>query len=111
MSLQTKETVGHVHTDQPVAILELKSGAGHCGAKEKVGRQHECLSCMVVFRCLEDDLPYQTQHRLVIIVKYELYGHYSLDTPKRHCRCNHTHVPLCRLFCANHATSTALTHV
>jgi len=28
--------------------------------------------------------------------------------PKRHCRCNHTRVLLCRIFCANHATSTAV---
>jgi len=36
------------------------------------------------------------------------YRYYSLETPKRHCRCNHTHVLLRRLFRANHATSTAL---
>jgi len=33
---------------------------------------------------------------------------YSVDKPTRHCRCNHTRVLLCRIFCANHATSTAL---
>jgi len=34
--------------------------------------------------------------------------YYSLETPKRHCRCNHTRVLLCRKFCAIRATSTAL---
>jgi len=47
------------------------------------------------------------QHRLVNITKYEL-RYYSLETPKCHCRCNHTRVLLCRKLCANHATSTAL---
>jgi len=36
------------------------------------------------------------------------YRFHSLETPKRYCRCNHTCVLLCRIFCANHATSTAL---
>jgi len=45
----------------------------------------------------------------VNIVEYELaLSYYSLETLKRHCRCNHTLVLLCRIFCANHATSTAL---
>jgi len=33
---------------------------------------------------------------------------YSPETPKHPCRCNHTRVLLCLIFCANHATSTAL---
>jgi len=33
---------------------------------------------------------------------------YSLETSKRHYRCNPTRVLLCRIFCANHATSTVL---
>jgi len=33
---------------------------------------------------------------------------YSLESPKRHCRCNHTRVLLCRIFSANYATSAAL---
>jgi len=45
----------------------------------------------------------------VNIVENELApGYYSLETLKRHCRCNHTRVLLCRIFCASHATSTAL---
>jgi len=27
---------------------------GHSGAKEKVGGQHKCLPCLVIFRCDED---------------------------------------------------------
>jgi len=42
----------------------------------------------------------------VDIIKYELTLLFT--TPKRHCRCNHTRVLLCRKFCFNHATSTAL---
>jgi len=44
----------------------------------------------------------------VNIVKYELALKYSLETRKRHCRCNHKRVLLCRIFCAKHATSAAL---
>jgi len=40
------------------------------------------------------------------IIKYELTLLFT--TPKRHCRCNHTRVLLCRKFCVDHATSTAL---
>ena len=29
------------------------------------------------------------------------WRYYSLETPKCHCRCNHTRVLLCRKFCAN----------
>ena len=36
------------------------------------------------------------------------YHCYSPKTLKRHCRCNHTLVLLCRIFCANYATSTAI---
>jgi len=36
------------------------------------------------------------------------YRLHSLETPKRYCRYNHTRVLLCRIFCANYATSTAL---
>ena len=36
------------------------------------------------------------------------YHYYSPEALKRHCRCNHTRVLLCRIFCANHATSTAI---
>jgi len=36
------------------------------------------------------------------------YRYYPLETPKRHCRCNYTHVLLCRIFCAIHATSAAM---
>jgi len=36
------------------------------------------------------------------------WRYYSLETPVRHCRCNHTRVLLCRKFYANHATSTAM---
>ena len=32
----------------------MKKLGGHYGAKEKVGGQHKCLSCMVIFRCTED---------------------------------------------------------
>jgi len=35
------------------------------------------------------------------------YRYYSLETPQRHCRCNHTHALLCRILCADHTTSTA----
>ena len=95
-----------------VAILELKKwGGGHSGAKKKVGVTTLIsisdgdfllfwwLSCY--------DLPYQTQYRLMIIVQYELAFLFTRDL-KRHCRCNHTRVLLCRIFSANHATSTAL---
>jgi len=34
--------------------------------------------------------------------------HYSLETPKPHCRYSHTPVLLCRIFCTNHATSATL---
>jgi len=34
--------------------------------------------------------------------------YYSLETPKRHCRCNRTLVLLCRIFCVYDATSRAL---
>jgi len=34
-----------------VVILELEKWGGHFGAKENVGGQHKCLSCMVIFRC------------------------------------------------------------
>jgi len=43
----------------------------------------------------------------VNIVKYELALLFTRD-PKRHCSCNHTCVLLCRIFCAKHASSTAL---
>jgi len=36
------------------------------------------------------------------------WSYCSPKTLKSHCRCNHTRVPLCRKFCTNHATSTAL---
>jgi len=36
------------------------------------------------------------------------FRYYSLETPKRDCKCNHTCILLCRIFCVNHATSTAL---
>jgi len=36
------------------------------------------------------------------------YRYYSLETAKRHCRCNHTRVLLRRIFCAHHATFTVL---
>jgi len=40
---------------QPVAILELKKwGWGTAGPRKKVGGQHKCLSCMVIFHCFED---------------------------------------------------------
>jgi len=42
-------------TEHAVAILELKIWGGHCGAKENVGGQHKCRSCMVIFRCFEDE--------------------------------------------------------
>jgi len=54
------------------------------------------------------DLPYQTQHRLMNIVKYELAFLLTKETAKRHCRCTHTRALLCRILCGNHATSTAL---
>ena len=38
---------------ETVAILELKMWGGHCGAKEKVGGQHKCRFCMVIFCCFE----------------------------------------------------------
>jgi len=34
---------------EAVAILELKKWGGYCGAKEKAGGQHKCLSCKVIF--------------------------------------------------------------
>jgi len=36
------------------------------------------------------------------------YRYYSIEAPKRHCRGNRTRVLLCRIFCANRATPTAL---
>jgi len=52
---------------------------------------------MVIFcfflRLRRYDLPYQTQHGLVNIVKYKLALLFTRDT-KRHCRCNHTRVLL-----------------
>jgi len=42
------------------------------------------------------------------------YRYYSLETPKRHCRCNHTRVLLCRILCANQGCSgvgTAFPHL
>jgi len=39
---------------QAVAILEISNWGDHCGAKEKVGGQRKCLSCMVIFHFFED---------------------------------------------------------
>jgi len=91
----------------------IKKVGGHCGAKEKVGGQHKCRFCMVIFCCFEDYVAIiypinPTCSRLVDIVKYELALLFTRDIPKRPCRCNHTRVLLCPIFCANHATSTAL---
>jgi len=35
-----------------------------------------------------------------------IWRYCSLETRKRHYRCNHTRVLLCRIYCANEATST-----
>jgi len=38
----------------PVAILDWKNWEATTGPRKKVGGQHKCLSCMVIFRCNED---------------------------------------------------------
>jgi len=80
-----------------VAILELKKWGGHCGAKEKVGGANINVILHGYFwfflRLRRYDLPYQTQHGLVNIVKYELALLFTRDT-NHHCRCNHTRVLL-----------------
>jgi len=67
-----------------VAILEIKKWGGHCGAKEKVGGANIIVILhgyfLFFWRLRRYDLPYQTQHGLVNIVKYEL-AYYSLETP------------------------------
>jgi len=40
-------------------------------------------------------------------MNYRYYA-LNLETPKRHCRRNQTRVLPCRIFCADHATYTAL---
>jgi len=88
-----------------VAILEIKKWGRHYGVNDKVGGAtqmsilHGDFSLFWRSSCY--NWPYQTQHRLVNIAKYELSFYYSLGTPKRHCRCNHTRILLCRKFCAN----------
>jgi len=66
---------------------------------------------MVIFHCFEDKVaminPIKPNIGLWISLNLNLH-YYSLETPKNDCRCNHTRVLLCRNFCANHATSTAL---
>ena len=37
------------------------------------------------------------------------WGCYSPETPKHHCRCNHTRVLLCRIFCANNCANSTWT--
>ena len=39
-----------------VAILEIKKWGRHYGVNDKVGGQHKCLSCMVIFHCFEDQV-------------------------------------------------------
>ena len=73
VEVYTNDTPFHLcHT---VAILELKKQGGHCGAKKNLGGQQKCPSRMVIFslfwRLSCYDLPYQTQHRLMNIFKYE----------------------------------------
>jgi len=39
-----------------MAMLKLKQWGGSLRGKEKVGGKHKCLTCMVIFRFLEDSL-------------------------------------------------------
>ena len=96
-----------------MAILELRNGGGTTGQGKSRG-QHKCLSCMVIFHCFEDEVaminPLQPNVGLWILLNIN-YRYYSPETPKRQGTCNHTRALLCRIFCANHATSHSTAHV
>jgi len=59
---------------------------------------------MVIFHCFEDKFviinPIKPNLGLWISLNM-IWRCYSLETRKRHCRCNYTHVLLCRKWCAN----------
>jgi len=89
-----------------VAILEFKSWGGNWWAKEKVGGQQ--------ISVLHGDFP--LFWRLIILSNPTWAGEYRwirrsviIDWRHRHAtRRNHILALLCRIFCADHATSTAL---
>ena len=77
-------------------VGESLRGQGKSRGATKMAILHGDFSLFWRLSCY--DLPYQTQHRLVNIVKYELALLFTRE-PKCHCRCNHTRVLLCRIFC------------